>query len=404
MKEMSKVKIFTKKSLNSILSEKEILSSIRHPLIANLNYAFQDKEFLFLIFDYLAGGDLRYQINKGLIFNESQIKFFISNLLLSLNYLHNKNILHRDIKPENLVFSDNGYLHLTDFGVSHRLKEGRPILDKSGTPGYISPEVLLNVPQNYYSDFFSVGVVCYELVKNKKLFKGKNKKIIAEKIMNKNINLNQNNIPEGFSIHIADFINKLLKRNCKERLGYNGFQEIKNHQWLRGVEWENIQNKNVHAGKIPFIPAIGDNFDEDLVMQIDKIEVDNYNELLNKINDSGCLSNFYFNYYEVIKNINEKTDISNKISSQSTMVKTSPTDDDVNINEINCLDDKSDLPRYKVNDMNCDKNYTEKKKKYVNDEQDKSKLNTTISKINKNYEKDKIKQTKCNLMNNFKNN
>ena len=137
MKEMSKVKIYLKKSLSSILLEKQILSSLHYSLISNLNFSFQDKEYLYLILDYLPGGDLRYYMNGKIIFNESQIKFFISNILLSLKYIHNNNILHRDIKPENLVFDDKGYLHLTDFGISRKIRNGKYILEKSGTPGYI---------------------------------------------------------------------------------------------------------------------------------------------------------------------------------------------------------------------------------------------------------------------------
>ena len=189
MKEMSKVKVYIKKSLASILSEKNILTNLHHPLISNLNFSFQDKEYLYLVLDYLAGGDLRYYLSRKIIFNESQIKFIISNLLLSLKYIHNNNILHRDIKPR-------GYLHLTDFGISRKIKNGKNIYDKSGTPGYISPEVLLNKPQNFASDFFSVGVICYELLFNKKPFKGKNKKEVAEKILYKDIRLTKKDIPE----------------------------------------------------------------------------------------------------------------------------------------------------------------------------------------------------------------
>ena len=117
-----------------------------------------------------------------MIFNETQIKFIISDLLLSLKYIHNNNVIHRDRKPENLVFDDRGYLHLTDFGLSRKIKNNKPILDKSGTPGYISPEILLNKPQSFCSDFFSVGVLCYVLVYHKKPFKEK----IKNKLLKKN--------------------------------------------------------------------------------------------------------------------------------------------------------------------------------------------------------------------------
>ena len=99
MKEMSKVKAYMKKSLASILSEKNILSNLHYSLISNLNISFQDKEYLYLVLDYLPGGDLRYYLSRKIIFTEPQIKFIISNLLLSLKYINSNNVIHRDIKP-----------------------------------------------------------------------------------------------------------------------------------------------------------------------------------------------------------------------------------------------------------------------------------------------------------------
>ena len=329
MKELSKVKLYMKKSLYSILLEKQILSNLHYSLIANLNFSFQDKEYLYLILDYLPGGDLRYYMNNGMIFNESQIKFFISNLILSLKYIHNNNILHRDLKPENLIFDDKGYLHLTDFGISRKIKNGKPILNKSGTPGYISPEVLLNQPQSFSSDFFSMGVICYELFKGKKPFKGKNKKEIAEKILYKDTKLKKKDIPENYSIEFGDFINKLLRRNRKERLGNKNIEEIINHPWLNGIDWEIIELKLVDIELIPFIPPIGDNFDANIANKKENMNMDNYGEYLKKINDSGYLKNFYFNYFTSnaltkCKIIYEKKSIGDKYTTVTEGRKSSP--------------------------------------------------------------------------------
>ena len=299
MKEMSKVKIYLKKALSSILSEKRILSSFNYSLIPKLNFSFQDKEYLYLILDYLPGGNLRYYIKSEMRFNESQIKFFISNIILSLKYIHNNNIIHRDLKPDNLVFDDKGYLYLTDFGISRKIHSGKSILGKSGTPGYMSPEVLLNKPQNFSSDFFSLGIICYELLKGKKPFQGENKIKIAEKILYKNIKLTKKNIPENYSIEIGDFINKLLKRNMKKRLGNKGIDEIINHPWLEDVQWETIESKLLTDDGMPFIPCLGDNFNINAANKKDYIEVDNYDECLKKINNSGYFKNFYFNYFNI---------------------------------------------------------------------------------------------------------
>ena len=328
MKEMSKVKIYLKKSLSYILSERIILSKLHYSLIANLNFSFQDKEFLYLILDYLPGGDLRYYMTTKMVFNECQIKFMIANLLLSLRYIHSNNILHRDIKPSNLVFDDKGYLHLTDFNISQKIRAGKPILSKSGTPGYISPEVLLNKPQNFCSDFFSVGVICYELLMGKQPFKGKNKKKIAEKILYKNIKLTKKDIPENYNIMIGDFINKLLKRNARERLGTKSIDEIINHPWLEGVEWEIIESKLVDSDSIPFIPSVGDNFDSTSANEKDDMNMDNYDKYLKKVNESGFFKNYYYNYYSFsvitkCKSIYEKTSIGHKYTTATEGVKSS---------------------------------------------------------------------------------
>ena len=120
LKEISKVKVIDKKSINSIIYERELLSRLNHSLIINLKYAFQDYNNLYLVLDLLTGGDLRYQIghHRKRYFTEQQTKFFISCIIESLIYIHSKNIIHRDIKPENLVFDSKGYLHTTDFGIA----------------------------------------------------------------------------------------------------------------------------------------------------------------------------------------------------------------------------------------------------------------------------------------------
>ena len=143
MKEISKVKAYLKKSLKSIRLERAILKNIHHNFIANLYFSFQDKDNLYLILDYYSGGDLRFYLDQNIQFNEKQIKFFVSNVILSLKYLRMNNILHRDIKPDNLVFDHQGYLNLTDFGISRIVKNNQLIKDVSGTPGYLSPEIIL---------------------------------------------------------------------------------------------------------------------------------------------------------------------------------------------------------------------------------------------------------------------
>ena len=405
MKEMSKVKVYIKKSLASILSEKNILSNLHHSLISNLNFSFQDKEYLYLILDYLPGGDLRYYLSKKISFNEVQIKFMISNLILSLNYIHNNNVLHRDIKPENLVFDDKGYLHLTDFGISRKIKNGKSVFDKSGTPGYISPEVLLNKPQNFASDFFSVGVICYELLYNKKPFKGKNKKEMAEKILYKNIRLTKKDIPKNYSLNFGDFINKLLKRNNRDRLGSKGIHQIKNHPWLEGVEWDIIESKLVNSDNIPFSPSIGDNFDNNIANKKEHLDMEHYNEFLKKVNDSGYFKSFYFNYLNIqnSKTVHVKTTLSHKLTSATEAFKTeenylnnislSNANNKISGNKINTISNSEDISELNKNRLYSTSNIRKNLKIII-------KPNNMLNNKNKFYKKYETNSIiKCNYLN-----
>ena len=121
LKEMSKLKIIDKKSIKSIKSELDLLSGMESPFIVNMHFAFQDKENLYLVMDYLSGGDLRFHISRHKKFSEEQTRFFICCVILSLEYIHSNNIIHRDIKPENLVLEKNGYLRVTDFGIAKKM-------------------------------------------------------------------------------------------------------------------------------------------------------------------------------------------------------------------------------------------------------------------------------------------
>lgn len=141
MKEMAKARIITKKSVQSVMNELKLLSLIQSDFIVNVHYAFQDTQTLYLVMDLLLGGDLRYHIARKKKFTEDQTRFFIACLVNALARVHEANIIHRDIKPENLVFDNQGYLRLTDFGVA-RIMTPDNASETSGTPGYMAPEVM----------------------------------------------------------------------------------------------------------------------------------------------------------------------------------------------------------------------------------------------------------------------
>ena len=268
----------------------------------NLYFSFQDKDFLYLIIDYYPGGDLRFYLEQNIQFNEKQIKFFVANIVLSLRYLRLNNILHRDIKPDNLVFDKKGYLNLTDFGISKKVKNNKIIKDKSGTPGYLSPEVLTGKNQTFSSDYFSLGIIIYELIFLERPFKGKTKQELAENILDNEINLTKDQLPNNFinspnADNLVDFINKLLKRKKEKRLGHKDINEIINHQWLKDINWDNLESKMLLEENIPFIPSPGDNFNFLKVNNHLNKKEKNYKSYLKLINNSTLFNNFYYNFY-----------------------------------------------------------------------------------------------------------
>ena len=259
LKEMSKVKIIDRRSEISIMSERNLLSKLNHPFIVNMYFAFQDFCNLYLVMDLLTGGDLRYHIAHQKTFTEMQTKFFISNMLLALDYIHSQNIIHRDIKPENLVLESTGYLRITDFGVA-KINEIDNSSETSGTPGYMAPEVILVQNHSFPSDFFALGVIGYEFMLGYRPYLGRGRKEIKHLIISKQARLDRDEVPDDWSDESRDFINLLLQRKPKKRLGFNGVKEIKNHPWMNDINWELLMEKKLEAPYIP--PSHKENFDK----------------------------------------------------------------------------------------------------------------------------------------------
>lgn len=309
LKEMSKVKIIDKKSEKSVMAERNLLSNLRHPFLVNMIYSFQDYDYLYLVMDLLTGGDLRYHICRHRKFSEEQTKFFMSCLILGLEYIHSNEIIHRDIKPENLVCDEKGYIRITDFGVAKKYKKENKD-ETSGTPGYMAPEVLCAKNHSYPVDYFALGVIGYEFMLGVRPYLGKNRKEIKAAVLSKQAHIKVNDIPPGWSLEAADLINKLIQRKVSQRLGYAGIADIKNHPWFENVNWEELRAKKISS---PFIPKVGDNFDKKYCESEEHIGNDTMDRYqLYKSNDN--YANVFKNY--TCNNVPEE-EIKKVISEQS---------------------------------------------------------------------------------------
>ena len=288
---MSKAKIIDKKSVDSILGEKNLLSQLHHSFIVNMIYSFQDLDYLYLVMDLLPGGNLRYHLCVKRRFNEKQNKFLIGCILVGLEYIHGQHILHRDIKPENLVFDNNGYLRITDFGIAKKYVVNNR-KDTSGTVGYLAPEILCNQNHTYSIDYYAVGIIAFELAYGHRPYIGRSKHEVKQLILTQQAHIDYDELPNGYQDEAADFINQLIQRKPKNRLGKDSISELINHPWLRNFDWDELKKKQMKAY---YIPKEGDNFDKKYCLQNNKMgteTIERYKEITLEPNYSTIFKKF----------------------------------------------------------------------------------------------------------------
>ena len=301
LKEMSKPRIIDKKCEDTILLERDLLSKMNHPFIVNMHFSFQDMNSLYLVMDLITGKDLRYHLSKEKQFSSEVSKFFIACTILGLEYIHYNNILHRDIKPDNLVLDQNGYVKITDFGISREMNKMIKG-ESSGTPGYMAPEVMCGKPHSIDSDYYCLGIMTFEFMKGVRPFLCKSNSELKKRVMETNMVVNKLSLPEGWGIEAGDFINRLIKRKQSERLGHGGDNEVKNHLWFKGFRWDKLYRMEL---KSPYIPEIEENKGITYVPPIDNEMMKRYKKIMNSKEYKFVFKKFlFFNLYD--QNLNHE--------------------------------------------------------------------------------------------------
>ncbi|KAJ1673581.1 hypothetical protein EV182_004959, partial [Spiromyces aspiralis] len=237
MKVLRKASILVhSRSIAFTKTERAILEAVQHPFIVKLYFAFQSDHKLFLVMEYISGGELFTHMANERVFTEEQSVFYIAELVLALNHLHKQGIIYRDLKPENILLSADGHLVLTDFGLSKTALDGDGRTNTfCGTPAYMAPEVL-DQSRSYDKsvDWWSMGVLLYEMLTGRTPFKGKNHKQIYDSIIKKKVFF-----PKYLSPDARDILSRLLKKSPSKRLGYgpDGYAKIKQHRLFRNINW-----------------------------------------------------------------------------------------------------------------------------------------------------------------------
>ena len=253
IKVIRKDQILSDDLIDNILLEKQILTFARNEFILNLSFFFQNKERIYFITPFLKGGDLYNLLKKKHHLDEYTVKFYTCQIAMALEYLHSQQIIYRDLKPENILINDDGYLKLCDFGGCVHMYKNNKEYVLTGSPFYFSPEMINFEGYNLLTDWWSFGILIYELLYGKPPFFSNDKYRLYELICNGEIIFpdyyfddDNNKINYNVSNEAKDIIIKLLsKKNV--RIGKNGFEEIQNHGFFANVNFENIMGKKFNA-------------------------------------------------------------------------------------------------------------------------------------------------------------
>uniref|UniRef100_A0A8C9WR13 Ribosomal protein S6 kinase n=1 Tax=Scleropages formosus TaxID=113540 RepID=A0A8C9WR13_SCLFO len=233
--------------------ERDILVEVNHPFIVKLHYAFQTEGKLYLILEFLRGGDLFTRLSKEVMFTEEDVKFYLAELALALDHLHSLGIIYRDLKPENILLDEEGHIKLTDFGLSKEsIDHENKAYSFCGTVEYMAPEVVNRRGHTQSADWWSYGVLMFEMLTGTLPFQGKDRKETMTMILKAKLGM-----PQFLSLEAQSLLRNLFKRNPANRLGRgvnNGVEEIKRHPFYSSIDWNKLFRREIHP---PFRPASG---------------------------------------------------------------------------------------------------------------------------------------------------
>jgi protein kinase A len=248
MKVLKKERVVRMKQVEHTNDERRMLALVEHPFIIRMWGTFQDSQAVFMIMDYIEGGELFTLLRKSQRFPNPVAKFYAAEVCLALEYLHSHNIIFRDLKPENILLDRNGHIKLTDFGFSKEVKDVTYTL--CGTPDYIAPEVVATKPYNKSVDWWSFGILIFEMLTGYTPFYDTSPMKTYENILAGNVVY-----PEYLHPDATNLLKRLITKSLSERLGnlQNGTDDVKNHPWFSEVVWERLLSRDIET---PYEPPI----------------------------------------------------------------------------------------------------------------------------------------------------
>ncbi|EUD64870.1 AGC protein kinase [Plasmodium inui San Antonio 1] len=299
MKILRKENIISRNQLEHTKIERNVLKCVSHPFIVKLYYTFQTSKKLYFILEYCPGGELFFHLSKMRELTEEAVIFYMAEIILALQYLHKLNIIYRDVKPENVLLDEMGHIRLTDFGLSKEgISDNNSAKSLCGTPEYLAPEIIDQCGHGKAVDWWSLGIMLYEMLTGKLPFNSSNRTVLFKRIKHETLRY-----PCFLSPDAVDLLKKLFEKNPKKRLGSGATdaEEIKNHPFFKNVNWDDVLNKKV---KPPFKPPLFDqmdlqNFDKEFLgMPLRYSDKFDSNPVGFKTQESYMIKDFNYSLYD----------------------------------------------------------------------------------------------------------
>jgi serum/glucocorticoid-regulated kinase 2 len=269
MKTLRKKELLKRKQIGHTQTERKILQDIDHPFLVGLKFAFQTEDKLYMVLEFMGGGELFHWLRIKKRFTENQSKLYAAEITLALGHLHSHNIIYRDLKPENILLDESGHLKLADFGLAKEGVSGAGAEGGAttfcGTPEYLAPEILTNKGHGKAVDWWSMGTLVFELMCGLPPFYDTNQSRMYNKIQTAEVKFPDNKV----SAQGQQFILDLLERQVEKRLGSrqpDGEAQVKEHAWFSSLDFAQVMSKAYKPELVP--PKSGAaNFDEEFTSE-----------------------------------------------------------------------------------------------------------------------------------------
>jgi serine/threonine protein kinase len=261
MKVLRKEAIIARKQVAHTMAERNILQKVQHPFIVTLHHAFQTEAKLYMVLDYVNGGELFFHLKNEGKFAEPRVRLYAAEISMALQYLHAMNVVYRDLKPENILLDAEGHIRITDFGLSKELAPEELTHTFCGTPEYLAPEVLKGQGHGVAVDWWSLGTLVYEMLTGLPPFYSQNINIMYQKILNGELRY-----PAYVSAEAVALLDGLLTRDPERRLGTRTCgADLRAAPFFRGLDWDKLYARQITP---PFRPKVKNAAD---VSQIDPV-------------------------------------------------------------------------------------------------------------------------------------